>query len=667
MAEPAPNGGHHSRGEWRFRPDIEGLRAIAILAVVLYHAGVPNVPAGYLGVDVFFVLSGFLISGILLSEAATGTISLRAFWARRARRLLPAAAVLILAVLAVDAVLASPTERMPHAQSAVAASLYASNILFALRSRLYFGAESGRDPLLHTWSLGVEEQFYLLFAPLVLFLVMRGGAAGLRRRFAVVVGAGTIVSFGLCLAAAREAPAWAFYLLPTRAWEFGAGALCALAVGGRSRGARRWEVVAGLGAAGLIGAMLLDPGGTSLSHPGTATLLPVLATVAIILAGGTGSPPRVSRVLARPSFRLLGRLSYSWYLWHWPALVFLELEVPAASAGLRLAVAAAALLPAALTYALVENPVRYHGAFQRRPGLAIVGAALLTVILSGAACAAGALAERAYRSPRMAAVREAGRKPDREALGCKVLNAPVLARECGTGAGDGPLLVLFGDSHVGHWLPAFIPVAERRGWRLLMVTRGGCTAPSVTVLLRVAPLSGNRDCDAWRAAALRWIASQRPHVVVLSSSRDRTIHVGGDRYLAADSTGDGRRRWAAGLRHTVEQVLPSGARVVVVQDTPLPGFDVPDCIARHLDRPEQCDVPAARAVDHRLARAEREAIAGLQGVSYIDMTPAICGPRVCRVYVDGVIRFRDTDHLSTRFAAALAPRMDAALDGGGLR
>ncbi len=653
---------------WGFRPDIEGLRAIAVVAVVLFHAGVPAVRSGYLGVDVFFVLSGFLISGILLDEAARmGTISLPGFWARRARRLLPAAAVLIAAVLVADAVLASPMERAVHAHSARAAALYGSNVLFALRSRLYFGPVSERDPLLHTWSLGVEEQFYLVFAPLLLLLVARGargGAAVLRGRLAALAGAGVLVSFALCLASARMAPAWAFYLLPTRAWEFGAGALCAVSAGGAVRDRpRAREAAAWLGAAGLVAAMLVDARGTWLSHPGTATLLPVGATAALIWAGGGAAAPFVSRALGGRGFRVLGRLSYSWYLWHWPALVFLRLEAPAAPVGLRLAVAAAALIPAALTYALVENPVRYSAVLRPRPALALAGAVLLTLALAGAAQLAGARAGRVYASPRYAAVREAARLWDLPPGSCELRPGAVPLRVCVRPApGSDTTLVLLGDSHAGQWLPAVVRIAERRHWRVLALTRGGCPAASVTVRLRETPVSGNAQCDTWRREALRWAAAQRPRLVVLGSLRRRVIHVGGGRYLAADGTDAGRAAWSAGLRQTARELAASGARVVVLQDTPFPEIDVRDCVARNPGRPHRCDVPAEAAVDRRFARAEREAIAGIPGTAYVDMTPAICGPRVCAAETGGVIRFRDTNHVTARVVEGLWPQLETALD-----
>jgi hypothetical protein len=228
--------------------------------------------------------------------------------------------------------------------------------------------------------------------------------------------------------------------------------------------------------------------------------------------------------------------------------------------------------------------------------------------------------------------------------------------------GSDTTLVLLGDSHAGQWLPAIVRIAERRHWRVLSLTRGGCPAADVTVLLREAPVSGNARCDRWRREAVRWVAAQRPQLVVLGSLRRRTIHVGGGRYLAADSTEAGRARWAAGLRQTVQALVPSGTRVVVLQDTPLPGGDVRDCVARNLTRPARCDVPAAAAVDRRFARAEREALAGIPGTAYLDMTPAICGPRVCAAQSGGVIRFRDTNHVTARVVEGLWPQLETALD-----
>src|SRR5438067_2434994 len=318
-AAPSPESAPPPKAErhLKFRPDIEGLRAIAIVLVVLYHAGWRWASGGFLGVDVFFVLSGFLISGLLLDEiGATGRVSLTNFWARRARRLLPAAAAMTLAVLVADAVFLSPFEQITRAGTASAFAVYGSNILFAVRSTDYFGSGAVRDALLHTWSLSVEEQFYLFFAPTLLLLAMWGRKrtperfGRVLRRLAIGV---SVVSLVGCLLVVSRYPVIAFYALPSRAWEFGLGMLTVFAVARwRGIGRRAADVLGLAGLVGLVASAVLVREGTS-EPLGPFTLVPTLSTAALILAGARSGRAIVARPLSTAPLRLLGRLPYSWY------------------------------------------------------------------------------------------------------------------------------------------------------------------------------------------------------------------------------------------------------------------------------------------------------------------------------------------------------------------
>ncbi len=368
--------------EWAFRPDLEGLRAVAILLVVLYHAAIGPFAGGFIGVDVFYVLSGFLITGILLRELrTTGRISLPAFYARRARRLLPAAALVLLVTLLASILLLPPLLVPGIAGDAAAAALYVANIRFAVQATDYFAAGQAPSPILHYWSLGVEEQFYLLWPAIVLLVAHRASRPTWRvGSAALLIGA---LSLGLSLWLTSADAPLAFYLLPARAWELGLGALLAIA-GTWLRRVPGWAAAmggwAGLGLIALAGIVVND----ATPYPGLAALLPTAGAAFVVASGARPSAFAPARLLGQAVPRYLGRISYSLYLWHWPLLV-----LPALAAGTplplgeRAGLVVVAVLLAALTQRFVEDPVRRGrlvGSVPRR-NLAQAGALALSVAL----------------------------------------------------------------------------------------------------------------------------------------------------------------------------------------------------------------------------------------------------------------------------------------------
>ncbi len=367
-----------------FRPDLEGLRGVAILLVLVFHAGIPGAGGGFVGVDVFYVLSGFLITGLLLRERAReGRVDLVRFYARRARRILPAAAVVLLATLVASWYLLAPIDLPRVAADGVAVALSVGNIRFALEATDYFAANATPSPLLHYWSLGVEEQFYFVW-PALMILAMRARS---RVFVGLVVLAVLGLSFGASLALTDVAAPWAFYSLPTRAWQLALGGVLAVTAVGVARLPGSLAAAAGWGglAAIIAAVVLIDP---SVPYPGTAALLPSLGAAAVVLGGARRWSP--GALLAVPPLRFLGRISYSLYLVHWPILV-----LPAASLAfgeelpieMRLVLAVASVFAATALHILVEQPLHRGRGFTAIPAGRTLAygltAIVLTAIVSG--------------------------------------------------------------------------------------------------------------------------------------------------------------------------------------------------------------------------------------------------------------------------------------------
>ncbi len=379
-----------------FRPDLEGLRAVAVVLVLLYHAAVPGFSGGYVGVDVFFVLSGFLITGLLLREVRrTGTVSLPSFYARRARRLLPASA-LVLLVTVVASFFMMPPLRVPDvAGDAAAAAMYVSNIRFALQATDYLQAEMAPSPILHYWSLGVEEQFYIFWPAIVLLATRAGG--NVVRRIGIVAGLIAAASFLLSLYLTQANQPWAFFSLPTRAWELGLGAFLAIGaahlarIPARPAAALAWV---GLAMVALSGVVL----STGTPFPGVAALLPTVGSALVIAGGFRQAPFAPGRWLSMAIPRFLGRISYSLYLWHWPLLILpavaLDMKLPWWARGLLVL---ASIGAAAATQRWVEDPLRHGrgiGTLPRR-NLAMAGA--LTVLVATFSLGVGVRATNALQ------------------------------------------------------------------------------------------------------------------------------------------------------------------------------------------------------------------------------------------------------------------------------
>ena len=652
-----------------FRADIEGLRAVAILLVVAAHAGVPWLQGGFVGVDVFFVLSGYLITGLLVQEIqATGRLRLLDFYVRRLRRLLPALVVMVIGSSLLAAALLAPFEQVAQARAATAAVIWLSNLHFIAANLDYFGATAESNIFLHTWSLGVEEQFYLVWPLLVLFLV--GGwhwqPAGRQWRR---LRTGMVAAVALCLALSifltYTQPAKGFYLMPSRAWQFALGAVAVLIFRTDSPAAvtrwldipeahkNRWR-----NALGLIGLTLVLGAGYLLdrrdAYPGAWALAPSVGAALILAAGAGGAAHRVGRLLSAAPLQWLGRVSYSWYLWHWPVLI-LGATVTLGGHSVHPALLVLFSLVLALaSYYWVESPLRRSRLIGARPLAGVLGAVvimLVGVLLGGRWQAAAADWALSPAQQRYAAVR--ADLPRLYAVpGCDEWFRSSQLRVCGFGSAEGQhTVLLLGDSVTMQWFPAVVKAYGERGWRVLVITKSACPMVDEGYFY---PRIGRRyvECEHWRNAALGAVTTLRPDVVLTGSTTTYPFT---------------KAEWVGGSRRVFETLSAAAGEVRVLRATPTLSFDGPGCLARSawrtswLPPPPPCEAPAQNAHADAIFGWLGEAARIFPNVRVVDMNALVCPNRSCRAERAGEIVFRDSMHVTARYIEAIAPAFAQAV------
>ena len=646
-----------------FRADIEGLRAVAILLVVLYHAKLPGFTGGYVGVDVFFVLSGYLITWLLVDEVrVTGKVDFGRFYARRVRRLLPAVSLVLLVTGMAGALFLAPFEQRLLANSALATASYFSNMYFSYLSTDYFGAAAAAElsPLLHTWSLAVEEQFYLVW-PLFVGFALSAATLGLSRDGQArlqpmrLVG-GMVVLAALSFLASvyltSRRQELAFFLAPMRAWEFAVGAL-ALLIPPLAPGIARslaWLGLVGLG----VAVVAFDE---ETSFPGFAAALPVISTGLVLRVSNSGGV--LTRVLGTRPFQIGGRLSYSWYLWHWPIIIFAQVLWPGISLPARLGLLGLSLGLAEMSYRFVEDPLRHarwlaHSKTRSLAFGASLTVAVIVVLLVWQQLSIGwaALPEQA-RYTAVAETRPAAHVKncysgyeETEVIDCQVNPVGVSRRT----------IVLFGDSHAAQWEPALSTLLDQKKWRLVLVIKTACPIAKIDFVYYALGREYT-ECTQWREAALARIAEIGPDVVLAASSVA---------YQVEAST------WEEGITSTLSSLSESAGAVILLKDNPRPGFDVPGCLARRAWRrghpflqlpTPQCDFDPSNSQREEFFAAERTASAKFDNVKYADLTPVICGGERCAPVEDGTIIYRDTNHLSEEYVRSLTPVVADLVEG----
>jgi peptidoglycan/LPS O-acetylase OafA/YrhL len=655
----------------KYRADIDGLRALAVVPVVLFHAGVSGFSGGYVGVDIFFVISGFLITSILVSELDRGTYSIASFYDRRIRRIFPALFAMLITVAVAGYVFLLPSDLTVLAQTLLGTIFFASNIVLWRKSD-YFGGPAQDNPLLHTWSLGVEEQFYI-FLPLLLWILYR---ATYQRVIPWLIASLAVMSLLLSEWVLVDHPPAAFYLLPTRAWELLIGSLLATLNIRQPHSPLFREGLAALGLGLVVAAITLYD--ENITFPGVNALIPCMGA-ALILFTGSGRPTLVSRLLSFKPIVLVGLISYSLYLWHWPLLVLprLYLARPLTASETALAVIGAVGL-AIVSLRYIERPMRKKRASSLTPVFTYAGLSMAALIVLGVGLLSGVPSRLPAKVQMLAAY---GQAHGANVPGCSMKLANVtgdIGDACldSKKAPNQPKLLLWGDSHAGQYGEAMQPIARSQGLALFALTSGGCLPlPGVGI----SNPSGHIDktCERMNDAVLGHVLQDKSVKVVVLAGRWARLFFppseGESRSLMplnGRQGGNSEELLVGAITNSARAMQNAGVHVIVIGQAPEAYNTLPNCLATKVWRgfdDQRCPLRPDTFPGHPFAltmlRAARAA-----HFTYLQPSDVICKNGECRKLFGPIPVLADSDHLTPEasvkvlqgvgFREALRRRMD---------
>ncbi len=673
----------------QFRGDLQGLRAIAVLFVILFHAGLPGLQGGFVGVDIFFVLSGFLITGNLLGEAtASSRISIRDFYAKRIRRLLPASLFVLLATLIFSYCLLPPVLFPGLVGDISAAVLYVSNMSFAHQATDYFAANATPSPVLHFWSLGVEEQFYIFWPLIVLMLTKTRWRTRSAIRYFAITTVGVSLAYAIWLL--PKSQSWAFFSLPTRAWELGLGAILATFV--TKFGKLRYSLTWLLGTFGL--GMVIASGlaiRSASQFPGALALVPTVGAAILILAGTHTKKTFSTNLLSLAPMQYVGKISYSLYLWHWPLFV-----IPMIAVGhvlrwpIKVALFFLTFIASVLTEKFIERPFK-AGLFTRlipmRTFVIALSAMVLVIassfglryqVLRAANQTPTSVAPAITQPTSGTAVQSRSptidfpvpsnlspslfkAKQDKSityADHCHTqLNRPASKALCIYGDRQSQKTVaLFGDSHALAWFPALDALSKSEHWKLFSQTMSSCT-PSDIPAWSASLGKLMENCPIWRKGAIKKIIEAKPLFILISGTRAiQTVDSAGAVASPARTT----TIWEAGMKRNIDIFKAAGIKVILISDVPVARGDPVICLSAHPHSSLACANPVAQAIDTGWLQIER-AVAKVEAITLIEPQLWVCPTYPCPAIINNILVYFDPGHMTATFSETLSGRLGLAI------
>lgn len=624
-----------------FRSDIEGLRAIAILLVIGAHFTLPGLSAGFIGVDIFFVISGYLITSILVRELNNNKkINLPRFYSNRLRRLFPALATMLVVSCIAAYYILPDLQSLVQSKAAATASVWISNIYFTFADADYFAAETTTNAFLHTWSLGVEEQFYLVW-PLLLLLCFNLVAENKKySSLAITLIFVAACSACACFLLAQTWPIFSFYMMPTRAWQFAAGALTWLLVERYKASSKHTGLIGVIGLALLFSSLHFIDAQTV--YPSTLALLPTLATCAWLLAG-SNPQSYTHKLLSLAPMQWMGRLSYAWYLWHWPVLILGEHLIPiSGSYNNTILAIGISLLLAIFTHHLIENPIRFGRAKQLLPRWQIIIALSAMTLLSTQFLHWNSNAlERIASSPiNVQIVKGIGDTPSFYKDGCDEWYSSDELKPCRYGSESASkTAVLLGDSIGAQWFPTLERLYAADDWTIIVLTKSSCPIVDEPFFYKRIGREYT-ECSNWRSKAIEWLQSKEIDALYIGS---------------VASTPYSDEQWKNGTLRILEK-LQNIPKVFLIESNPTLGFNGPHCLAEHHNESSSyCNTQLADQTEYEhVAGILRKVTETTSNAHWIETASFVCPNKKCSAARDGIIVFRDSQHLTASFTALAA-------------